>query len=373
MYEFNTDEELVNPLGDQRSSSADLNLHNEQFRTDSVVAKREKKFEPNEIIELDDDYDDRCREGPGPVNMRALDSPKSVDIKVSRKSSIFLKEEKNDVVPIETVDLDDDDEESIQSSVNMSDMDTTDTVEEKPFFNYNIGVSHSSLNDVPCTASQDISSISADFEMTAVSQGSSNNYYVNCEHCSLEEIRSDRYIYHCSKFHAEFFKDAKVECTICGKLVHHVLTNHHARLFHDGETSSNQSSETPEGIKRESFETSEDSKRESFEISEDSKRESFETSEDSKRESYETSEDSKRESFETSVDNKRESFETSEDSKRWSYRLFFLEVSPERGAKTSQSKCMKCLLCKSGKLLHAASCKRHFKTYHVSNKKYRKS
>ena len=49
MYEFNNDEELVNPLGDQRSSSADLNLHNEQFRTDSVVAKREKKFEPIEI------------------------------------------------------------------------------------------------------------------------------------------------------------------------------------------------------------------------------------------------------------------------------------------------------------------------------------
>jgi len=361
MYEFNNDEELVNPLGDQRSSSADLNLHNEQLRTYSVVAKREKKFVPNEIIELDDDNDDGCREGPGPVNMRSLDSSKLVDTKVSRTSSIFLKEEKNDV-PIETVDLDDDDEDSIQSSVNMSDMDTTDTVEEKHFFNDNTGVSHSSLEDVPCTASQDISSISADFEKTAINLRSSSYYYVNCEHCSLEEIRSDRYIYHCSKFHAEFFKDTKVECNICGKLVHHVLTNHHARLFHDGEMSSNQSSETSEG-----------SKRESFEISEDSKRESFETSEDSKRESYETSEDSKRESFETSVDNKRESFETSEDSKRWSYRLFFLEVSPERGAKTSQSKCMKCLLCKSGKLLHAASCKRHFKTYHVSNKKYRKS
>ena len=206
---------------------------------------------------------------------------------MSRNSSIFLKEEKNDVVPIETVDLGDD-EESIQSSVNISDMDTTDTVEEKHFFNYNKGVSHSSLNDVPCTAFKDISSMSADFEKTAVSQGSSSHYYVNCEHCSLEEIRSDRCIYHCSKFHAEFFKDTKVECNVCGKLVHHVLTHHHARLFHDGETSSNQSSETSEV-------------------------------------------------------SKRESFETTEDSKRWSYRLFFLEVSPERGAKTSQSKCMKCL------------------------------
>ena len=287
MHEFDNDEELVNPHGEQSTSSADLNLPKEQFRTDSVVDKREEKcIVSQEIIELDDD-DDECREGPG--NMRSIDSAKLVDTKVSRKSSVFLKEKK-DVVPIETVDLDidNDDEDSIQSSLNTSDVDTTDIVEEKHFLNDNTAESHSSLNDVPSTASQDISSIRADIETeTAVKQGSSRHYYVNCEHCSLEEIRSDRYIYHCSKFHAEFFKDTKVQCNICRKLVHHVLTNHHAKMFHDGETSVIQSSET------------------------------------------------------------------SEDGKRWSYRLFFLEVSPERGAKTSQSKCMKCLLCKNGKLLHA--------------------
>ena len=169
----------------------------------------------------------------------------------------------------------------------------------------NKGETSSRLNE-PISDSQDIST-NPDFQKIAVEQENGSHYFVNCEHCSLEEIRSDRYIYHCSKFHAEIFKDTKVECDVCGEFVHHVLTNHHAKLFHGGVKSLNQSSKTSEG------------------------------------------------------------------SKRWSFRLFFLEVSPERGSKTSKSKSMKCLLCKSGKLLHADSCKRHFKTYHVSNEKYRQS
>jgi len=254
MREFDNTEELVNHLGDQFSSSVDLNSQNELFRTGSVVVKREKKcIVPNEIIELDNDHDDESREGP--VNTRAIDSVKLVDSKASRKNSLFVKEDKNDVVPIETIDLDinnDDEEESIHSSVNMSDMDMTDTVEEKYFFDDNKGENSSSLNDVPSSDSRDISS-NADFQKTAVPQGSGSRYYVNCEHCSLEKIRSDRYIHHCSKFHAEFFKDSRVECNVCRKLVHHVLTKHHAKLFHEGKTSFNQSSETSEGSKRWSF------------------------------------------------------------------------------------------------------------------------